>query len=139
MPTIGYKVNDWLSIGAGARVQYFKVRYFSAIGPTLANPSPFAASAGLDGDDFGFGYSVGATLTPFAGTSIGIGYRSAVEQDLDGAFPVFRRADHARSSMLPESISVGMSQRVGRVPHPQRHRRMDQLEPPRVPAASRTA
>jgi long-chain fatty acid transport protein len=111
MPTIGYKVNDWLSIGAGARVQYFKVRYFSAIGPTLANPSPLAASAGLDGDDFGFGYSVGATLTPFAGTSIGIGYRSAVEQELDGKFQYFGVPITAKI-VLPESISVGLSQRV---------------------------
>ena len=76
MPTVGYKVNDWLSIGAGLRAQYLKVRYFSAVGPSLANPSPYAASAGLEGDSYGFGYSLGATLTPFAGTSIGIGFRS---------------------------------------------------------------
>ena len=28
------------------------------IGPTLANPSPLAASAGLEGDELGFGYSL---------------------------------------------------------------------------------
>ncbi|MBM6595630.1 OmpP1/FadL family transporter [Microvirga pudoricolor] len=111
MPTVGYKVNDWLSVGAGARVQYFKVRYFSAIGPTPTAPSPLAASAGLEGDDFGFGYSVGATLTPFAGTSIGIGYRSSVEQELDGKFQYFGVPITAKV-VLPESVSVGLSQQV---------------------------
>jgi len=112
MPTVGYKVNDWLSVGAGLRAQYLKVRYFSATGPSPANPSPFAGSAGLEGDSYGFGYSLGATLTPFAGTSIGIGYRSGVEHDLEGSFKYFGVPIKV-SLMLPESVSVGISQRIG--------------------------
>jgi long-chain fatty acid transport protein len=112
MPTIGYKVNDWLSVGAGLRAQYLKVRYFSAIGPSPTNPSPFAASAGLEGDSYGIGYSLGATLTPFAGTSIGIGFRSAVEHDLEGSFQYFGIPIKAHL-VLPESVSVGISQRIG--------------------------
>lgn len=111
MPTIGYKVNDWLSVGAGVRAQYFEVRYFSAIGPSPASPSPFAPSAGLEGDSFGIGYSVGATVTPFAGTSIGIGFRSAVEHDLEGEFQYFGVPIKAHL-VLPESVSVGVSQRI---------------------------
>lgn len=111
MPTVGYKVNDWLSVGAGVRAQYFKVRYFSAIGPTLASPSPLAASAGLEGDSWGIGYSLGATLTPFAGTSIGIGFRSAVDQKLEGSFQYFGIPIKANLT-LPESVTVGLSQRI---------------------------
>jgi long-chain fatty acid transport protein len=111
-PTIGYKVNDWLSIGAGVRGQYFKVRYFSAVGPTATNPNPFVPSAGLEGDSFGIGYSLGATLTPFAGTSIGIGFRSAVEHELDGEFQYFGVPIKA-NLILPESVSVGLSQQIG--------------------------
>jgi long-chain fatty acid transport protein len=111
-PTIGYKVNDWLSIGAGVRGQYLKVRYFSAVGPTATNPNPFVPSAGLEGDSFGIGYSLGATLTPFAGTSIGIGFRSAVEHELDGEFQYFGVPIKA-NLILPESVSVGLSQQIG--------------------------
>lgn len=111
MPTIGYKVNDWLSLGAGFRAEYFKVRYFSAVGPTLANPSPLAASAGLEADGVGFGYSLGATLTPFKGTSLGIGFRSSVDQDLSGKFQHFGVPIHAGVT-LPESVSVGVSQQI---------------------------
>ena len=112
MPTVGYKVNDWLSVGAGVRVQYLKVRYFSAIGPTPTNPSPFAASAGLEGDSYGVGYSLGATVTPFSGTSIGVGFRSAVDHDLEGSFKYFGVPIKA-SLTLPESVSVGISQKIG--------------------------
>jgi long-chain fatty acid transport protein len=111
MPTIGYKVNDWLSVGAGVRAQYLKVGYFSAVGPSLTNPSPLAASAGLKGDSIGFGYSVGATITPAAGTSIGIGFRSAVEQELDGKFEYFGVPIKA-NIVLPESVSIGVTQQI---------------------------
>ncbi|MGO4570911.1 OmpP1/FadL family transporter [Microvirga sp. 2TAF3] len=110
-PTIGYKVNDWMSVGAGVRAQYFKVRFFSAIGPTPAAPSPFAASAGLEGDSWGVGYSLGANFTPFAGTAIGVGFRSAVQQDVSGSFQYFGIPIKA-NLILPESVSVGVSQRI---------------------------
>ena len=140
MPTVGYKVNDWLSIGAGLALQYFKVRYFSAVGPSPANPSPCAASAILEGDSYGFGFTLGATLTPFAGTTIGIGFRSAVEHELEGPFQLRRALSRSRrTSMLPESVTVGISQRIGRVLHPSGPARMDELEPPRTSRASSTA
>jgi long-chain fatty acid transport protein len=110
-PTIAYKVNDWLSVGAGVRAQYLKVRYFSAIGPSPLFPSPFAPSAGLEGDSWGIGYSLGATLTPAAGTTIGIGFRSAVQQDLEGEFQYAGVPIKSRV-VLPESVSVGISQQV---------------------------
>jgi long-chain fatty acid transport protein len=110
-PTVGYKVNDWLSVGAGVRAQYLKVRYFSAIGPSPFFPSPNAPSAGLEGDSFGIGYSLGATLTPSAGTSIGIGFRSAVAHDLEGEFQ-YAGIPIKAHIVLPESVSVGVSQRV---------------------------
>ncbi len=110
-PTIAYKVNDWLSVGAGVRAQYFKVRYFSAIGPSPVFPSPFAPSAGLEGDSWGIGYSLGATLTPAAGTSIGLGFRSAVQQDIDGEFQYAGVPIKSRV-VLPEMLSLGISQQV---------------------------
>lgn len=109
-PSVAYRVNDWLTVGAGVRAQYFKVRYFSAIGPSPTFPSPFAPSAGLEGDGWGFGYSLGAVLTPFAGTTIGIGFRSAVEHELDGQFQ-YAGIPIRAGLVLPETVSVGLSQR----------------------------
>ncbi len=48
-PTIGYKVNDWLSIGAGVTVQYLDV--------TLRSVAPGPTPVSLSGDAFGFGFT----------------------------------------------------------------------------------
>src|SRR5690606_32719923 len=100
-PTMAYRINDWLSVGAAVRAQYLKVRYFSAA-PLAGFPS-----AGLEGDSFGVGYSLGATLTPAPGTAIGIGFRSALQQDLEGDFIVAGRALSPIKSrvVLPETVS----------------------------------
>jgi long-chain fatty acid transport protein len=108
-PTIGFKVNDWLSLGAGLRIQYFDVRYKSATGGAAAF-TRFAPTGGLEGDSFGIGYTLGATLTPFAGTQIGIGFRSAIEHELEGelnyALPIKAKV------VLPESLTLGIRQQV---------------------------
>ena len=67
-PIVGVKVNDWLSLAVGPSLQYFDIRLKSAV-----SPAPNAPSAILEGDDIGFGFTAGATITPFAGTTIGIG------------------------------------------------------------------
>jgi len=108
-PTIGYKVNDWLSIGAGVRVQYLDVRYKSATGGVAAF-TPWAPTGGLQGDSVGIGYSVGATLTPFAGTELGIGFRSAIHHDIDGELnhllPI------KANIVLPETVTFGIRQQI---------------------------
>jgi len=108
-PTLGFRVNDWLSLGVGVRAQYFDVRYKSATGGAAAF-TPFAPTGGLEGDSFGIGYSLGATLTPFAGTEIGIGFRSGIDHELEGELN-FLLPIRARV-VLPESVTVGLRQRV---------------------------
>ena len=61
--------------------------------------------------DVGWGYSLGATLTPFSGTSIGIGFRSAIDEELDGEFQHFGIPITAKV-VLPEMVSLGLSQRI---------------------------
>src|SRR5262249_59164430 len=41
-PTVAVKINDWLSIGAGAQIQYFRVKLFSAF-PASGSFPPFGA------------------------------------------------------------------------------------------------
>ena len=108
-PTIGFKVNEWLSVGAGLRLQYFDVTYKSATGGPLAF-TRLAPTGGLQGDSFGYGYTLGATLTPFVGTQIGIGFRSAIEHELEGnlnhALPIKAKV------VLPETVTFGIRQQI---------------------------
>jgi long-chain fatty acid transport protein len=95
-PSVAWKVNNWLSVGAGAQIQYFKVRLDTAFpGSGLTGPFPFLAPLSpeqldLRGDSWGFGYTLGATITPSSWTTIGVGYRSEVDQKVSGN--IFRPA-----------------------------------------------
>ena len=113
-PTIGYKINDWLSVGAGVQILYFKTRL------TSTSPVNAGRTIQLEGNDFGFGYTLGATLKPLDGTEIGIGYRSRVKESLTGTltnfpFPLAVPPGEVaiKSNLtLPDQISIGVKQRV---------------------------
>jgi long-chain fatty acid transport protein len=114
-PTVGYKVNDWLSIGAAVQGQYIKARLSQAAGPTAAAAlTPIATPAILEGDNFSWGYRLGATITPMAGTVIGLGYRSSIHHQISGSFdgvapislPVKMNLN------LPDSVTFGISQQL---------------------------
>ena len=144
-PTVGVKLTDWLSIGAGVQVQYIDVALSRAVpapvglsafqtsallarGATLAQinqlnasiagltaVSPLAPSARLTGDDIGVGYTLGATLTPWAGTEIGVGFRSSVHHELEGKLaPALGVVEPVRApANLLEIVTVGLSQQIG--------------------------
>ncbi|MCX7324468.1 MAG: outer membrane protein transport protein, partial [Hyphomicrobiales bacterium] len=108
-PTVGYAVNDWLSIGAALQIQYGQVDLKQA---TAAAPG--AAGVQIRGDSYDLGYRFGVTLTPFKGTNIGIAYRSGIDQTVTGrlvrydlgglTFPV------KANLKLPGSVVFGLSQ-----------------------------
>jgi long-chain fatty acid transport protein len=128
-PTVGYKVNDWLSVGAGLQVQYFLADLKQATGiggsGSLAafggsSLGPNALTSSLRGDDIAFGFRTGLTLTPWEGTTIGIGYRSALHHELKGRVlaqspsplsPVFVLPITANLN-LPEALNLGISHRL---------------------------
>jgi long-chain fatty acid transport protein len=105
-PVVGIKVTDWLSIAAGPVLEYFKATLKQATGI-----SPLSPSAYLRGDDWGFGYTAGVMITPFAGTQFGVGYRSSIHHDLEG--PVFGVGRGIVPINTPEKVSVGLTQAIG--------------------------
>lgn len=110
-PSIAYKVNNWLSVGVGFQALYFKTDLTQAV-----SPFPFAPNASLEGKDWGFGFTAGATITPMQGTVIGIGYRSSVGLDLTGGLtsPTIPGgyASIKASVSMPDTLSVGISQTI---------------------------
>ncbi len=98
-PTVAYKVTDDLTIGVGAQIEYFKVR--------LNNNS-----RAVELDDIGIGATAGVTWTPAQGTTIGVGYRSAVSFDLEGDYNVFGFGKFGADAelTLPDMITVGLRQ-----------------------------
>ena len=88
-PSVAYKLNDWLSVGVGLQVQYASASFTQGI-PGLPG---LTQQAGVSGAGYGFGFTAGLTLTPTPSTTIGLGYRSAINQKINGTLvlPATRR------------------------------------------------
>ncbi|WP_332682698.1 OmpP1/FadL family transporter [Bosea sp. (in: a-proteobacteria)] len=105
-PTIGYKVNDWLSIGAAVQVQWFNASLKQAM-----TPAPTSAPIIIEGDTIDFGYRFGFTLTPLDGTTVGLAYRSSVRQTLEGTLRTPAAVTPVKANLnLPDSVVFGVSQ-----------------------------
>jgi len=80
-PSVSYEIMPGISIGAGMQVQFLDLVHLrSAAGP------PSAPSATLEGDGIGVGVTAGINFRPTVGTSIGLGYRSAIKHNIEGSF-----------------------------------------------------
>lgn len=106
-PSLSFKVNDMVTLGAGFVYQQIKAELTSAAAPVPGSPI-----VGVDGDDWGAGWNVGALIDFKQGTRLGITYRSAIEYTLSGGdltvngsavTPVTADVE------LPDTFSVGLS------------------------------
>nr|WP_321443951.1 outer membrane protein transport protein [uncultured Cohaesibacter sp.] len=107
---IAYRINEAFSVGVGVGAMYTDVRM-------TAGQTGVVASE-LKGDDWAPTLSVGATITPWDGTVIGIGYRHETKFNLSGTRyldvtlgPSFRVPITADLT-LPSAFTVGVSQRI---------------------------
>ena len=134
-PTAAYRFNDILSVGAGFVAQYADTTLsnaidFGTIGFGLGGtPGAEDGRAKLKADDWGFGFTLGATLVPWKGTRIGFGYRSKVDHELSGnanfdlgtgigqsvsdATGAFVDGGAETDIDLPEQVSIGLHQDLG--------------------------
>jgi long-chain fatty acid transport protein len=103
-PNVGFRVTDWLSVGAGMTALYAKATLTNALdmggicvlhAPDIGLPSSVCPTLGLvpqkvdgsdriTGTDWGFGWNVGLLLTPTPQTRFGLTYRSTIDLDLTG-------------------------------------------------------
>ena len=98
-PSLGYRVNDMLSLGAGVSVMYMDAKLTNAIdfdAVCLGGAAPAACATAVPGtgthdgfvenraDGFGYGFNLGAMLSFNKDTRFSVAYRSQVQQTLDG-------------------------------------------------------
>lgn len=109
-PSIAWQINNWISVGAGVQIQY-------ADAGVTSSPVPGAIVSHLEGDGWGFGFTAGVTLTPTPTTTIGLGYRSFIDQKIEGSVTVSPIPPGFASSAetkvrLPDMVSLGIRQRL---------------------------
>lgn len=83
-PTVAYKINDMISIGAGVNIAHSSADLRNRV----ILPGPTEGTSKLEGDDWGFGYSAGIQLKPLPTTTIGLNYKSEVHHNLDGKIEI---------------------------------------------------
>ncbi|NCC50553.1 MAG: transporter [Spartobacteria bacterium] len=135
-PSVAWKLNDYLSIGAGLSAQYIHAELSSAVdfgsilaahGAPGAMPQMLDGKATIKGDDWGYGYNAGLTMRPTDTTQLGLSYRSQIESTLDGdadfdvpaeaaglqAQNTFVNTDAKADITLPETVTLGIAQKLG--------------------------
>ena len=92
-PAVAWRPVEWFSAGAGFQAQYADGTLSNAIDfGTIgaANGIPGAVPAGQDGfarlhgDDWAYGWNLGAIVEPLRGTRFGVAYRSEIDHTLRG-------------------------------------------------------
>jgi long-chain fatty acid transport protein len=83
-PTLAYRLTPALTLGVGLQVEYFRLRLNH--GSFNSPLGPLAGTRSFEADDWGVGGTAGVLWQPLPGTSLGVGYRSAIGLDVSGPF-----------------------------------------------------
>jgi long-chain fatty acid transport protein len=130
-PNVAYRVNPWLSVGAGVSAQYMSADLTQAIDQNAiagAPPQPFGpfpdGRLRVHGDNWGWGFNGGVLLKPMPGTNIGLTYRSKVRHTIEGSadftgisFPLslnpLLQSSNARATIVtPDSADLSITQQI---------------------------
>jgi long-chain fatty acid transport protein len=112
-PSIAYAINDWISVGAGIQIEYASATLTNGFGafPTW--------QTSIHGAGWSYGFTAGVTLKPTPTTTIGIGYRSAIDQKINGTLDVppaiaalSTPGSVSTTIKLPDTVSFGLRQRL---------------------------
>lgn len=88
-PTLAYEIAPGVQVAAGLQLQHMRLKLWTANPVDLAPmiPAPQLNSSNLKvniSDDVGVGFTAGILLQPTQSTSIGLGFRSKIEHELEG-------------------------------------------------------
>ncbi len=98
-PSLSFKANDYVSLGAGLNIQYADTTLTNALdvgticygkvnpatcGALGLTPQSSDGNVSIKGNNWGVGYNLGVILQPIQSTRIGIAYRSKINYTLKG-------------------------------------------------------
>lgn len=109
-PSIAFKVSDTLSLGAGLNLQWIEatLTHRQPLPPTFTTVPLLK----IKGDDYGWGYNLGALWQLTPATRVGLSYRSEVDYTLDGTAttsdPAVFNGPVTTDITLPDSASLSL-------------------------------
>lgn len=117
-PSIAWRVNDRVSLGAGINLMKMEVEYTKRqILPVIVGGTPVGVSARpakLKADDTAWGWNIGALFNLSEATKLGLSYRSKVKQKLDGSLTVTGVTKFGASAdvELPDTAIVSLTHKL---------------------------
>jgi long-chain fatty acid transport protein len=121
--SVGYRVNDWLSLGAGVSIVHGELEYQAALNNQLDGGADGRIK--FDDTDADIGFNAGLLIEPRRGTRVGLTYISEVDFDfkdknlIGGAGPLLNEALQLSGLagattklkwVLPEQVMLGIHQ-----------------------------
>lgn len=110
-PSFAYRFNQWLSIGAGASVEYMNLKQATA----LPIKDQVDGQVDLRVDNTSAGVNFGVMIQPSETTRLGLAYRSQIVHNLDGDITFLRLTTTPSTSVkmvMPQNIIASLSQRI---------------------------
>lgn len=111
-PSVAYRVNNWLSVGVGAAMEYAGLYQTVAIPFEPDNDGQITVKV----HNYSPGYNAGILFTPYDKTKIGIAYRSRIIHDLHGNLTFLRIPivpDATTKMTMPQNVIASFSQGIG--------------------------
>lgn len=121
-PNISYRLNDWLSVGAGVSLQYFRLALASAIDQSLIlGPGTPDGGYEVNAHHWDAGFNLGLLAEPWEGTRLGVAYRSGIDHKIRGTITLTAQtspllglvpAPASTGIDLPASITGSITQQI---------------------------
>ena len=128
-PALALRPVPWLSVGGGVQIQYIDVQLTNAIDfgtiTGAAPPGTLDGRADVKGDDWAYGFTLGALAEPYDGTRLGVGFRSEINHKINGdadfvvpavlppfAGGLFTDTGASAEATTPASVSFGVHQDI---------------------------
>ena len=111
-PAIAFKLNDQLSLGFGVSAMWAQATLTRAV-----NLGAAESDVHIKGEDWGYGYNLGAIYQATPDTRFGLAYRSKVDQHLEGdakfGAPLAANNTSVKANIaLPETLSLSAFSRL---------------------------
>ncbi|MBL8409246.1 MAG: outer membrane protein transport protein, partial [Candidatus Accumulibacter sp.] len=103
-PSIAYRVNDMVSLGAGVSWQKIEADYYRQ---AAIVPGASGVRAHLSIDDDAWGWNIGALFTLSPATKVGVSYRSAIQYHTEGKSKLSSNGTPAANATAVALINSG--------------------------------
>jgi long-chain fatty acid transport protein len=108
-PSVGVRITDWVSVGAGVQLYYFHLDQKIAANTLAGQITGQDGLVSIGGGDLAVGAVIGTTFEPTPDTTIGVVYRSPIQVDITGNAEFSNFGPIQNLIPGPKALNLGMT------------------------------